>query len=85
MSNSDATLRIRIAILAQHGVDCAVHQKQVTADLVDVVGDLTLYEIKRMVDLAIRNANQAIVPGAELGPALAIFRGHDDTKGGSMP
>jgi hypothetical protein len=69
---SDKTLRQRIAKLDRRGVDARLAAERTTvAELLDVVGDLTLCEIHRLVEVATDDTNRRIMDQAEQGPQVA--------------
>jgi len=61
---SDNALRKRVAKLAQRGSDPSIHETVTVSVVLDVVGDLSLYEIKRLVDLAVDDRGAAILAAA---------------------
>jgi hypothetical protein len=86
---SDKELRKRIAKLHRRGVEPALDQGVTVAELLDVIGDLTPYEVKELVDLAEMDHNALIMNGdarpiSEVRAAIAAERGlrlHPDDEG----
>jgi hypothetical protein len=58
---TDPELRQRIGELARRGADPALNQLPTVAEVVDVVGDLTLREVARLVQIAAGDHDAAIV------------------------
>jgi hypothetical protein len=58
---SDDKLRRIITQLKERGVEAARHEQQpIVADFLDLVGELTLYEIHKLVEIAVDDHNAAI-------------------------
>jgi hypothetical protein len=60
---SAAVLRQRIVLLQQRGADPSLHGNKAVGQVVDVVGDLSLYEVYRLVRLAESDHNGCIIEG----------------------
>jgi hypothetical protein len=60
---SDRFLRQRIALLREQGVDVALQGSGTVVDVVDIVGDLSLVEIHRLVEIATIDHDNAIFAG----------------------
>jgi hypothetical protein len=75
---SDQDLRFRNVQLIEQGVLAGLDEGPTVSELLEIVGDLTLYQIKRLADLAVEDNNNAIL--AKLRneppppPALRIHR-----------
>jgi hypothetical protein len=58
---SDDKLRRIFTQLKERGVEAARHEQQpIVADFLDLVGELTLYEIHKLVEIAVDDHNAAI-------------------------
>jgi hypothetical protein len=75
---SDQTLRERIRDLRRAGIEPGLQQETKTVDkLVKLIGDLTLYEIHRLVEIAVKDHNATILADGDDSPDFGIVSVED--------